>query len=72
MARTLADLTHKFSRDLSTLEAKCSKQMETLEEQRDSALLEIPFARNILKIYNKGLDAWKTGHRPGATGQQWG
>ena len=26
----------------------------------------------IRQIYNKGLAAWKTGHRPGATGQQWG
>lgn len=26
----------------------------------------------IEKIYNKGLAAWRTGHRPGATGQQWG
>ncbi len=24
------------------------------------------------KVYNKGLAAWRTGHRPGATGQQWG
>ena len=26
----------------------------------------------IQKVYNKGLAAWRTGHRPGATGQQWG
>lgn len=26
----------------------------------------------IRQVYNKGLAAWKTGHRPGATGQQWG
>jgi hypothetical protein len=26
----------------------------------------------IQKVYNRGLAAWKTGHRPGATGQQWG
>lgn len=31
----------------------------------------IPY--NVLKtIYNRGLAAWRTGHRPGATGQQWG
>lgn len=28
--------------------------------------------RIIQEVYNKGLAAWKTGHRPGATGQQWG
>ena len=26
----------------------------------------------IKDVYNRGLAAWKTGHRPGATGQQWG
>lgn len=26
----------------------------------------------IKRVYNKGLAAWRTGHRPGATGQQWG
>lgn len=26
----------------------------------------------IKKVYNKGLAAWRTGHRPGATSQQWG
>jgi len=23
-------------------------------------------------VYNRGLAAWKTGHRPGTTPQQWG
>lgn len=26
----------------------------------------------IRNVYNRGLAAWKTGHRPGATAQQWG
>ena len=26
----------------------------------------------IKKVYNRGLAAWRTGHRPGATAQQWG
>ena len=26
----------------------------------------------IQKVYNKGLAAWRTGHRPGANSQQWG
>ena len=26
----------------------------------------------ITKVYKKGLAAWRTGHRPGANGQQWG
>ena len=24
------------------------------------------------KVYNRGMSAWKTGHRPGTTPQQWG
>jgi hypothetical protein len=24
------------------------------------------------QVYNRGMAAWKTGHRPGATQQQWG
>lgn len=26
----------------------------------------------VQKVYNKGLAAWRTGHRPGATQTQWG
>ena len=26
----------------------------------------------IKQVYNKGMAAWRTGHRPGATAQQWG
>ena len=26
----------------------------------------------IKKVYNRGMAAWRTGHRPGATEQQWG
>ena len=28
--------------------------------------------RIIKKVYNRGMAAWRTGHRPGATQQQWG
>jgi hypothetical protein len=28
--------------------------------------------RYIQESYNRGLAAWRTGHRPGATAQQWG
>ena len=24
------------------------------------------------KVYNRGMAAWRTGHRPGTTPQQWG
>jgi hypothetical protein len=55
VARTLADLTLKLSRDLSALEASCTKRLDEIQESRDVALMEIPFARKILKSYNKGL-----------------
>uniref|UniRef100_A0A6C0JEB3 DUF5824 domain-containing protein n=1 Tax=viral metagenome TaxID=1070528 RepID=A0A6C0JEB3_9ZZZZ len=41
----------------------------SLEEK--AKLTGVPFDI-IEKVYNKGLAAWRTGHRPGATGQQWG
>ena len=28
--------------------------------------------RYLRQVYNRGLAAWRTGHRPGATQQQWG
>jgi Family of unknown function (DUF5824) len=28
--------------------------------------------RALQEVYNRGLAAWRTGHRPGATQQQWG
>jgi len=48
-----------------------------LEEDDDSALKKKAQASgisfSILKqVYNRGLAAWKTGHRPGANQQQWG
>ena len=36
-----------------------------------SKVTGIPY-KIIKEVYDKGLAAWKTGHRPGATGQQWG
>lgn len=28
--------------------------------------------KSLKEVYNRGLAAWRTGHRPGATQQQWG
>lgn len=28
--------------------------------------------KTLKTVYNRGLAAWRTGHRPGATAQQWG
>ncbi len=42
---------------------------KSLEER--STVTGIP-VRYLRKSYNRGLAAWRTGHRPGATPQQWG
>lgn len=41
----------------------------SLEEK--SKVTGVPM-KNIQKVYDKGLAAWRTGHRPGANPQQWG
>ena len=42
---------------------------ESLEEKAKATGVPLNI---IKKVYNKGLAAWRTGHRPGATPQQWG
>lgn len=50
---------------------------EDLEENADKSLRKkaektgIPFGI-LKKVYNRGVAAWKTGHRPGTTPEQWG
>ena len=50
---------------------------EDLEENADASLKKkaektgIPFGI-LKKVYNRGVAAWKTGHRPGTTPEQWG
>lgn len=49
--------TRKFP-DAKSLEAKAKATGVPLKQIRES--------------YNRGMAAWRTGHRPGATEQQWG
>lgn len=50
---------------------------EDLEENADASLKKkaektgIPFGI-LKKVYNRGVAAWRTGHRPGTTPEQWG
>ena len=50
---------------------------EELNESPDASLKKkaektgIPFGI-LKKVYNRGVAAWKTGHRPGTTPEQWG
>ena len=53
------------------------KFIEFLDEKADAALKKkaekTGMALGILrKVFNRGMAAWRTGHRPGTTPQQWG
>jgi len=41
----------------------------SLEEKAAATGVPLRFIR---QVYNRGMAAWRTGHRPGATQQQWG
>jgi len=41
----------------------------SLEEKAKATGVPLKYIR---QCYNRGLAAWRTGHRPGATQQQWG
>jgi hypothetical protein len=42
---------------------------KSLEEKAKATGVPVRFLR---ESYNRGMAAWRTGHRPGATQQQWG
>jgi hypothetical protein len=42
---------------------------KSLEQKSQATGVPLKFIR---ECYNRGLAAWRTGHRPGATEQQWG
>ena len=40
-----------------------------LKKKAEKSVMQIGILH---KVYNRGMAAWKTGHRPGTTPQQWG
>ena len=44
-------------------------QAKSLKQKADATGVPLRFIRG---SYNRGMAAWRTGHRPGATEQQWG
>jgi hypothetical protein len=48
-----------------------AKFPKALSLKQKAAATGVPL-RIIKKVYNRGMAAWRTGHRPGATEQQWG
>lgn len=64
MARTLADLTLRLSRELSAHEKRCAKEINEAEKSRDAALMKIGSLETELKRYHQSLskakdDQWK-------------
>jgi hypothetical protein len=55
VARRLADLTLRLTRELSALEARCAKERDEAEKSRDRALMKFDSAQGILKRYQQGL-----------------
>ena len=65
MGRTLADLTLMLTRELSALEARCTKEVDEAEKSRGAALTKIGFLDDELKRYHQGLskakhDQWRS------------
>ena len=42
---------------------------DSLEDKAKASGVPLKY---IKEVYNRGMAAWRTGHRPGATQQQWG
>lgn len=42
---------------------------KSLKEKSEASGVPLKY---IKEVYNRGMAAWRTGHRPGATEQQWG
>ena len=66
------DIEKRYDASLSTVPESVQtveKKIEGLEKKSEKS--GIPYG--ILKqVYNRGMAAWKTGHKPGASQQQWG
>lgn len=65
------DKSHKSRKVSSYTEAfrRHFPDAKTLEEKSKATGIPLSIVR---ALYKKGLSAWRTGHRPGATAQQWG
>lgn len=66
----------KTDKNRPVRKSKYTKKFESLYPEarslRDKARVTGVPLNIIKKVYNKGLAAWRTGHRPGASQQAWG
>ncbi len=56
----------------SSYTAEWNKRFPDVKSLKDRAALTGVPLNLIEESYNRGMAAWRTGHRPGATQQQWG
>ena len=56
----------------SSYSATWNREFPTIKSLKDRATLTGVPLNLIQKSYDRGMAAWRTGHRPGATQQQWG
>jgi hypothetical protein len=56
----------------SSYTSEWDRKFPTVKSLKDRATMTGVPLRYIEESYNRGLAAWRTGHRPGATQQQWG
>ena len=64
-----------YEQVLESVVAKMIEKVEQLDEKIEGLVKKaeksgIPYGI-LKKVYDRGMAAWKTGHRPGATQQQW-
>ena len=57
---------------LSSYTARWFKKFPNAKSLKDKSKVSGVPLKYIKKSFNRGLAAWRTGHRPGATPQQWG
>jgi len=46
-----------------------SENTEALKKKAEKSVMPLSVLR---QVYNRGVAAWRTGHRPGTTPEQWG
>ena len=56
----------------SSYSAKWARKFPGVKSLEDRAVATGVPLRFVRECYNRGMAAWRTGHRPGATEQQWG
>ncbi len=61
---TIADLWNSITEESAIKEAD-----EALKKKAEKSGISYG---TLKKVYNRGVAAWKSGHRPGTTPQQWG